>query len=288
MSAMKIQKPDEGQRPQPRIIMIGRHSILTRVTHWLNAACFCILLASGLQIFNAWPQLYWGQFGADADPAVLQIGSTSEHGVPAGFLQIAGTSVPTTGVLGVSSFNGEEVQRAFPSWLTLPSYQDLASGRRWHFFFAWCFVLNGAAYLAYAIFSGHLRRDLLLRKSEMTPDHLWHEVVEHAGLRFPKGERARHYNALQKLSYSVVIVLLLPLMLLTGLTMSPGINAAFPWLLDLFGGRQSARTLHFITAALLVLFVVVHVAMVVLSGAWNNLRSMISGRYAINEESSHD
>jgi thiosulfate reductase cytochrome b subunit len=106
-------------------------------------------------------------------------------------------------------------------------------------------------------------------------------VLDHVRLRFPEGEEAKRYSALQKLTYLVVIVVLLPLMVLTGLTMSPGVDAAFPGLVDVFGGRQSARTIHFITASLLVLFVVVHIAMVVLSGTWNNIRSMITGRYAI-------
>jgi thiosulfate reductase cytochrome b subunit len=138
-------------------------------------------------------------------------------------------------------------------------------------------------YLGYGLASRHLRRDLVPDRHELSPRHLWREIIDHARLRFPSGEAARRYNALQKLTYIVVIAALL-LMVLTGLTMSPGVDAAFPALLDIFGGRQSARTLHFITASLLVLFVIVHVAMVVLSGPWNNMRSMITGRYAIRQE----
>jgi thiosulfate reductase cytochrome b subunit len=233
-----------------RIVLVRRHAAIVRITHWINAICLGFLLPSGLQIFNAWPRLYWGQYGADADPA---------------FFSIAG----------------------FPAWLTLPSFQDLAAGRRWHFFFAWAFAINGLAYLAYSLVSGHLRRDLVPRGGELAPRHLWQEIVDHARLRFPKGEEARRYNVLQKLSYAGVALVLLPLMVLTGLTMSPGMNAVAPFLLDVFGGRQSARAIHFISASLVVLFVVVHLAMVLLSGVWNNLRSMITGCYAI-EESNHD
>lgn len=233
-----------------RTVLVHRHAAIVRITHWVNAICLGFLLPSGLQIFNAWPSLYWGQYGADADPALLSIAG-------------------------------------FPSWLTLPSFQDLAAGRRWHLFFAWVFVINGLVYLAYSVWSGHLRRDLVPRNAELAPRHLWREIVDHARLRFPKGEEARRYNVLQKLSYAGVALVLLPLMVLTGLTMSPGMNAAAPFLLDLFGGRQSARTIHFISAALVVLFVLVHLAMVLLSGVWNNLRSMITGRYAI-QESHHD
>jgi thiosulfate reductase cytochrome b subunit len=119
---------------------------------------------------------------------------------------------------------------------------------------------------------------------ELAPAHLAQEIVDHARLRFPKGEKARRYNALQKLTYLLVIFVALPLMIATGLTMSPGFDAFAPWLIDLFGGRQSARTLHFITASSLVAFVVVHVAMVLVSGVFNNMRSMITGRYAIQTE----
>jgi thiosulfate reductase cytochrome b subunit len=169
--------------------------------------------------------------------------------------------------------------RGFPAWLTLPSYQDLATGRRWHFFFAWLLVLNGAVYLSYAVASGHFRRDLLPTGPQLRL--IGRTIRDHLLLRFPRGDEARHYNVLQKLAYLAVALALLPLVILTGLTMSPGINAAFPELLTFFGGRQSARTIHFLAASGLVLFVVVHVAMVMLSGAWNNLRSMITGTYVL-------
>ena len=270
--------------PRRRTILIRRHSVVTRLTHWLNVLCLGFLLSSGLQIFNAYPQLHWGQYGADDDPAFLKIGASENNGEPQGFLKIGGVTVPTTGVLGLSKMEGEWTPRAFPAWLTLPSYQDLAAGRRWHFFFAWIFVVNGLVYLGYGLLSRHLRRDLVPDRRELAPRHLWREIIAHARLRFPTGEQARRYNALQKLTYIIVIAALLPLMVLTGLTISPGVDAACPVLLDIFGGRQSARTLHFITASLLVGFVAVHVAMVILSGPWNNLRSMVTGRYAIRQE----
>ncbi|USU05609.1 cytochrome b/b6 domain-containing protein [Sphingomonadaceae bacterium OTU29LAMAA1] len=254
---------------------------MTRVTHWINVLCLTVLLFSGLQILNAYPSLHWGQIGADADPYVARIDASGDGDHPRGVLHLGRRRMDTTGVLGVSRQDGEPVTRGFPSWITLPSGQDLATGRRWHFFFAWLFVANGLVYLGTALALGHFRRDLLPSRSEVRPRHLWHEMLDHARLRFPKGEAARRYNALQKLTYLAVIVGLLPTMLLTGLTMSPGFDAAAPFLLDLFGGRASARTLHFATASLLVLFVIVHVLMVVLSGPINNMRSMITGRYVI-------
>lgn len=278
--------PGNAEKNYPRKVLVRRHTLVTRLTHWLNVLCFSFLLLSGLQIFNAHPELYLGQYGADGDPAILTIGSDTNDDTLRGFLRVGGLEIPTTGLLGVSDYENERVPRAFPSWATIPSYQDLASGRRWHFFFAWLFVINGCVYVAISLISGHFKRDLLPLRRQLSARHLWHEVVDHARLRFPKGQQAKRYNALQKLTYLAVIVILLPAMFLTGLTMSPGMDAVVPGLLDLFGGRQTARTLHFVSASLLVLFVVVHVVMVVLSGTWNNMRSMITGRYAIREEGS--
>ena len=249
--------------------LIYRHSVVTRVAHWINVLCMVILLSSGLQILNAYPTLNWGQIGADADPYVARIESKIAGGKAAGDLKIAGRVFDTTGVLGASEQNGQWVFRAFPSWATLPSHQDLATGRRWHFFFAWLFVANGLIYLGASVVRRHFTRDLVPTAAELRPRHLWREVLDHARLRFPEGEAARNYNSLQKITYLVVIAVLLPLMVLTGLTMSPAMDAAVPFLLDLFGGRPSARTIHFITASLLVTFVVVHVLMVLLSGVYH-------------------
>jgi thiosulfate reductase cytochrome b subunit len=141
------------------------------------------------------------------------------------------------------------------------------------------FVINGLIYLIWSLSSGHLRRDLAPSGGELK--HVGSSISEHLRLHFPKGEEAKRYNVLQKLAYLVVVLVLLPLMLLTGLAMSPGMDAGYPILLDMFGGRQSARTIHFIAASLIVLFVLVHVVMVLISGVWNNLRSMITGRYVI-------
>jgi thiosulfate reductase cytochrome b subunit len=153
-------------------------------------------------------------------------------------------------------------------------------GRVWHFFFAWLFVVNGLAFAIYASASGHFR-DLLPTWRDVRA--LPQEIVEHAKLHFPRGEAAKSYNALQKITYFLVIFVIGPLVVLTGLTMSPTMNSAFPELVWIFGGRQSARTIHFLCAFAFVAFFIVHIAMVVLSGTWNNLRSMITGRYAIEK-----
>jgi thiosulfate reductase cytochrome b subunit len=257
--------------------------LTVRITHWVNALCLVILLMSGLQIFNAHPTLYFGS-KSEPDRAVLSMNAVERaDGSYAGVTTIGGHAFDTTGVLGLSAgYDGSPEALGFPQWITLPSYRDLATGRRWHFFFAWLFVINGLAYVAYALLSGHARRDLAPTRSEVR--HIGPSIWEHVRLRFPKGEEAKRYNVLQKLAYVAVIFGLLPLVFLTGLTMSPAMDAAFPFLLDIFGGRQSARAIHFLCAFGLTLFFFVHVAMVLVSGAFNNIRSMITGRYAIEPE----
>lgn len=266
-----------------RKLLVRRHSGVTRVTHWINVLALCLLLMSGLQIFNAHPALYWG-VKSNFDRPWLSISAAERGGRPAGVTQVAGHSFVTTGVLGWSGKPGAQSPVAFPGWATVPSWRDLATGRRWHFFFAWMFVINGFIYLATGLIGGHIRRDLWPTRTQLAPRNVWHEIAAHTQLKFPKGEAARSYNVLQKLSYLAVALVLLPLMVATGLTMSPGIDAGAPWLLALFGGRQSARSIHFICANLIVLFVIVHLVMVVVSGLWNNIRSMVTGRYAIDVE----
>jgi thiosulfate reductase cytochrome b subunit len=263
---------------------IYRHTRIVRITHWINALCLFFLVASGAQIFNAFPALHWGKAGYGYQNAFVTIRTEMVNGQARGVTRIGSIKLDTTGVFGLSRNNGRLENRAFPNWMTIPSWRDLASGRRWHFFFAWVFVVSGLVYLVHGFTSRHFAKDLAPTKEDLKPRHIWHEIIDHARLKFPKGEAAKRYNALQKLAYGGVVFVLLPMMVLTGLTMSPGFNAVAPVLLDIFGGRQSARTLHFISAFLLVAFVFVHLAMVVLSGLANNVRSMITGKYEIEPE----
>lgn len=261
--------------------VIFRHSLLVRVTHWINVLCLTVLLMSGLQIFNAHPALYLGK-QSDFQNPIFAIGAGQAGDNAAGVTTLFGHSFDTTGVLGLSKEGGEDTPRAFPAWITLPSDQDLAIGRRWHFFFAWLFVLNGLVYLVGGFVAKHFWRDLVPSRNGLA--HVGSSFVDHLRLRFPRGEEARHYNVIQQITYLVTIFILLPGIVVAGWTMSPGLDAFFHPLPDLFGGRQSARTVHFILAILIVLFVVVHVVMVILSGVFNNLRSMITGRYDIGSE----
>jgi thiosulfate reductase cytochrome b subunit len=270
-------------RKRRKKVLVARHSVMVRVTHWINATSLAFLLLSGLQIFNAHPALYWGQ-QSDFGHAWLAMGAYSSGGVLHGVTKVGPSLFHTTGFLGASRVHGVWSARGFPDWLTLPPQQFLALGRRWHFFFAWVFAINGAIFIASAALSGHLRRDLAPTWGQLSPGHVLREIWDHLRLKFPKGEAARRYNVLQKLAYLGVLLVLLPLMVLTGMTMSPSLDAIFPFLVEVFGGRQSARSIHFIVASLIVAFFFVHIVMVVLSGTWNNVRSMVTGRYAIEVE----
>ncbi|MBL0925714.1 MAG: cytochrome b/b6 domain-containing protein [Sphingomonadaceae bacterium] len=258
--------------------VIERHRLSTRLWHWTNALTLLVMLMSGLMIFNAHPRLYWGQYGANTDDAWLVIDDAGE----VGFVEFVGVRMETTGVLGIwKDPEGEVKRRAFPHWMTIPSGYDLQAARRWHFTFAWILAVALMLYMLRSLWNGHVRHDLHIGKREWSPRHIWHDVTEHARLRFPTGAAAKDYNILQKISYIGVIFILLPLIIFTGLTMSPAMNAAWPILLDIFGGRQSARSLHFIAAFLLVAFFLVHMAMVVLAGPINEVRSMITGKYRL-------
>jgi thiosulfate reductase cytochrome b subunit len=265
---------------QPKKVLVYRHAAVTRATHWINVLALTLLLMSGLNIFGAHPALYWGQTATFAHPWV-SITAAQQGAKTVGVTQVGPAKFNTTGVLGYSGRPGEEQAVAFPSWATVPSQRDLADARHWHFFFAWLFVLNGLTYWFVGLVRGHIFRDLVPNKADVAPKNVWHEIVTHARLKFPKGEEARHYNVLQKGAYLGVVLVLLPLMVLTGLCMSPGFDAGAKWLVDAFGGRQSARTIHFLCAFAIVGFVALHLFMVVASGTWNNIRSMITGRYAI-------
>ncbi len=270
---------DEKPLPGGRAL-IRRHSGVVRITHWINVVCILFLLMSGLQIFNATPALYVGHYSDFDHPIVSFTGGNTPNG-PAGETMLFGIRFNTTGFLGLSVNDGRWEVRAFPAWATVPSYQDLATGRRWHFFFAWVFAINGAIYLIANLLNRHIWRDLVPSVADIRS--LPRTFFDHVRLRF---EHVREYNPLQKLAY-LGILLVLVVIVIAGMTMSPGLDTAFPWLVDIFNGRQTARTVHFFAATLIVLFVIVHVAMVLVSGVWNNLRSMITGRYVIRPEDGH-
>ena len=227
--------------------LVKRHRLSTRLWHWINVVAIFIMLGTGMMIFNAHPRLYWGHYGANFDYAWLEL-------------------------------------PRFPGWATIPSTYNLALARHWHLFFAWVFAFGMLFYMVWSLINGHFKKDVALSKAEVAPSHLWHDIKEHARLRFPTGIEALKYNPIQKITYSLVLFVFIPVVILTGITMAPGLSAAFPWLVDLFQGRQSARSIHFIMAACLVAFIIVHLILVVLAGPINEIRSMITGNFRLPKE----
>jgi Ni/Fe-hydrogenase b-type cytochrome subunit len=215
-----------------------KHRLSTRLWHWVNVIALAILFMSGLNISNAHPWLYWGQWGFQPNTAWLAV-------------------------------------HRWPGWATIPGYYNLAAARDWHILFAWVFAVGLLAFLLIALFNKHLRRDIIPRRKEWRWSAVRADIGAHLRFDFHHGEGK--YNFLQKLAYGVVLFILLPLMLLTGLAISPGFNPAFPWLVDVFGGRQSARSIHFIVAWAVFGFFVIHVLLVLLSGPIGQLRDMITG-----------
>jgi len=262
----------DGNEPRAGDI-VYRHRLPVRLWHWVNALSVIVMLMSGLMIFNAHPHLYWGAYGANYDHSWLDI--------TPGQLRVGPLKIPTPGLLGVSP-HGRFV--AFPPLVTIPSSYNLAHAREWHLAFAWLLVVPGVAFLAWGVARRHFQRDLVPTLAELHPAHIAHDIAQHARLRFPTGAAAHRYNVLQKLAYSSVLFVLIPGVVLTGLTMSPAIDAAWPWLLEVFGGRQSARSIHFLCAMGLAFFILVHLLMVVLAGPINELRSMITGCYRLPRE----
>jgi len=266
-------------RPARRVY---RHRLPVRVMHWVNVVCMTVLLMSGLNIFNAHPALYWGHESSFATPWI-SFGARNTPNGPVGYTRIGGTEFDTTGVLGLSPTGADRrpTARAFPSWATIPGPQWLAMARHWHLFFAWLFVVNGIAYVLYTLFSRHLTKDLVPTRDELK--NIGRSIVDHLKFKHPTGDAATRYNVLQSLTYLIVIFVLLPLIVICGLALSPTLNTVFTGWVDFLGGRQSARTLHFLAAFGLLLFVVVHVAEVFIAGVWNEMRSMITGWYRVPE-----
>ncbi|MCR5869827.1 MULTISPECIES: cytochrome b/b6 domain-containing protein [unclassified Sphingomonas] len=237
----------------PSSTVIRRHALATRIWHWVTAISVIILLGSGLMILNAHGQLYWGEYGANFDRPWFKL---------------------------IWFFDTARV----PGWLTIPSTYNLALARRWHLFFALVLGFALLAYMIVSLLNRHFQRDLRIRWSDLSRGHLRADLKAHWALRFHDPENPRAYNIFQKASYAAVIFVLLPLVIFTGLAMSPGMNAAWPWLLDVFGGRQSARSIHFIVAMLLALFIIVHLTLVILAGPVNEVRSMLTGKWRVPPE----
>jgi thiosulfate reductase cytochrome b subunit len=239
------------------------HPSWVRICHWLVVASYLALAASGFLILMVHPRLYLGEVGNDLTPALLTLPISDNHRPselqPAVvFLELPGRPISAERNYPIFNKNG---------W-----------ARSLHFLAAWAFVLVGVIYLAMGIATRHIVRDLLPRIGELAPSAIWLDLKDHLRFKFEASRPRPAYNLLQKLTYTSVVFIVLPVMIATGLTMSPAMTSAYPLLLDLFGGYQSARTMHFFGFAALVLFVIVHVAMVIATGFRNQLRAMTWGK----------
>jgi thiosulfate reductase cytochrome b subunit len=266
---------------KPSRRLVYRHTLPIRIMHWINVIALSLMLFSGLQIFNAHPSLYWGN-RSDKGKELLTLGAHQDSaGNLVGTTRIGQHEFTTTGVLGVSrGSDGTPEVRGFPSWLTVPGPGWLAMGRRWHFFFAWVFVLNGLCYVGYSLARRHLQRDLWPTRGDWRG--IGHSILDHIRFRHPHGEEALRYNILQGLAYLIVIFVFGVGIVLMGLAMSPRMDAVLSPLVEAVGGRQSARTIHFIIAWAFVAFVLIHVFEVLMSGVFNQLRGMITGYYKVD------
>jgi thiosulfate reductase cytochrome b subunit len=236
------------------------HTRSVRICHWIVTLCFLTLAFTGVVILMAHPRLYWGDVGNDLTPALIElpISRNYRHGgweKSESFVQYASV-VTANRTYDIFNKNG---------W-----------GRSLHFLAAWFFVMAGAIYLVAGVFTGHLRHHIVPRRAELTRQVFWREVLDHARLRIRAATGEPRYSPLQKCTYFSVVFLGLPLTVITGLAMSPAVNAAYP-LSRLFGGFQSARTIHFVAFVLLTLFLLVHVVMIVMSGFKRQMRAMTIG-----------
>ena len=237
--------------PVPLRATGARHSAWVRITHWLVTIAFLLLVFTGYEILMVHPRLYWGEVGNSLTPAWLELPISKNHrhgGWEERQPFYSGDNSPVTGSRTFRTFNQNK-------W-----------GRSLHFLAGWILVAVGAVYLLMGIVSGHFRRNVLPRRAELRLAGFWREVVDHLRLRIRTATGGPDYGLLQKCAYCGVVFIALPGTVVTGFTMSPAITAAHPWLLKMFGGFQSARTIHFLLAVVLVLFMAVHIGMVVKSG----------------------
>ena len=240
----------------------SRHTRWVRVTHWIVAASVLTLAVTGFTILMAHPRLYWGAVGNDLTPALIELPISRNY---------------RHGGWEVSTPTFPDGPHAMSVVRTYDILNENSWARSLHFLAAWFLVVTGAIYLIAGIFSGHLRRDLVPRSGELTARHLREDLTVHLHLRPPRNAGGAPYGLLQKCTYCGVVFLGLPLMVLTGWAMSPAMSAAYPFLPEIFGGTQSARTIHFGVFVALIFFVVVHLVMVGLSGFKRQMRAMTLG-----------
>src|SRR6202165_1971518 len=253
-----VQAPPEAFVPSstssvPATTVTSRHSALVRATHWITTVCFIALLVTGVEIVISHPRFYWGETGNILTTPLFKLPIPSSRKlVPTGY----GYVLPDQ--------NG---------W-----------SRYLHFQAAWVVVLTGLLYIISILFTGHLRRNLLPGKAHLAWRPFLTAIVNHLRFKPPSEAEAWSYNVLQRLTYLFVIFVLFPLVIWTGLAMSPAIASVFPPTVTVLGGQQSARTIHFFVSVFLFLFLLIHIMMICLAGLTNRMRAMITGRFGTDKE----
>jgi len=237
----------------PTTTVTSRHSALVRATHWITTLCFLALLVSGVEIVISHPRFYWGETGNDLTPPLFKLPIPASRAL-----------VPTGYGYVLRDQNG---------W-----------SRYLHFQAAWVVVLTGLLYTIFGLFTGHVRKNLLPGEADLSWRAFSTAIASHLRFERPSEAEAWSYNVLQRLSYLFVIFVLFPLVIWTGLAMSPAFVSAVPAAVTVLGGQQSARTIHFFVSLSLVLFLLVHVVMVWLAGFRSRMRAMITGRAGTHME----
>lgn len=230
-----------------------RHALTVRVTHWLTVVAFLALLVTGCEIIVSHPRFYWGETGTDQMRPLFII------------------PIPASRDMVLTGYH-----------YVMPDQNGWS--RYLHFEAAWLLFFTALTYGLYGLFSGHFFRNLLPDRGQWNWPSIRQVLRKSMRRGPPDAAEARSYNVVQRTTYLLVIFVAFPMIIWTGLAMSPTFTAAFPWSVSLLGGRQSARTLHFFLTGLLVLFFVVHVTMIALAGFWSRTRAMIRGRGATGKE----
>lgn len=242
-----------------------QHKPLVKASHWIVTLSFLLLVFSGIEILMVHPRLYWGEVGNELTPALLEFPISRNHQRKDWEKEVSFYSRENSPVSAGRKY--DELMFNQNGW-----------GRSLHFLAAWFLVVTGLIYLLIGVFSGHFRHHIWPKLKELTPHHLWLDIKAHFQMKIAPATGGPHYGPLQKLAYFTIIFVALPMAVITGFTMSPAITAAYPFLLDIFGGYQSARTIHFFTSLTLEIFLIIHIFMIMMSGFRKQMRYMTIGK----------
>ncbi len=242
-----------------------KHKPWVKTSHWIITLSFLLLVFTGIEILMVHPRLYWGEVGNELTPALIELPISRNHNRSDWEEQVPFFDSENSPVS--AGRNGEEEMFNENGW-----------GRSLHFLAAWFLVLTGLVYLILGIISGHFRKHIWPRIKELTPSQLFRDIRDHLKMKISPPTGGPQYGILQKIAYMSIVFISFPMAIITGFTMSPAITAAFPFLLEIFGGYQTARTIHFFTSIGLEVFLIMHIIMIISSGFKQHLRYMTLGK----------